>query len=70
MPIGVVAGSKKVMNSFSGAENTPAIFAGGTFNGNPLTMAGGIGALEYLRDNKEKIYPLSLIHISEPTRPY
>ena len=57
MPIGVVAGSKKVMNSFSGAENTPAIFAGGTFNGNPLTMAGGIGALEYLRDNKEKIYP-------------
>ena len=39
MPIGVVAGSKQVMNSFSGAEGTPAIFAGGTFNGNPLTMA-------------------------------
>ena len=57
MPIGVVAGSKQVMNSFSGAEETPAIFAGGTFNGNPLTMAGGIGALEYLRDNKETIYP-------------
>ena len=27
MPIGVVAGSKQVMNSFSGAEETPAIFA-------------------------------------------
>ena len=46
------------MNSFSGAEETPAIFAGGTFRGNPLTMAGGIGALEYLRDNKETILPL------------
>ena len=49
LPIGVVAGSKHVMNTFSGAENTPAIFAGGTFSGNPLTMASGIGALEYLK---------------------
>ena len=57
MPIGVVAGPKKIMNSFSGAEDTPAIFAGGTFSGNPLTMAGGIGALEYLKENKEHIYP-------------
>jgi glutamate-1-semialdehyde aminotransferase len=57
LPIGVVAGSKHVMNTFSGAENTPAIFAGGTFSGNPLTMASGIGALEYLKDNKEEIYP-------------
>ena len=58
MPIGVVAGPKKIMNSFSGADDTPAIFAGGTFSGNPLTMAGGIGALEYLKEkNKEYIYP-------------
>ena len=33
------------MNTFSGADKTPAIFAGGTFSGNPLTMAGGIGML-------------------------
>ena len=57
LPIGVVAGSKRVMNTFSGADKTPAIFAGGTFSGNPLTMAGGIGMLEYLKENKEKIYP-------------
>ena len=57
MPIGIVAGSKKVMNTFSGADDTPAIFAGGTFSGNPLTMAGGIGALEYLKENKDLIYP-------------
>ena len=57
MPIGIVAGSKRVMNTFSGTDDTPAIFAGGTFSGNPLTMAGGIGVLEYLRENKETIYP-------------
>ena len=57
MPIGIVAGSKKVMNTFSGADDTPAIFAGGTFSGNPLTMAGGIGILEYLKENKDLIYP-------------
>ena len=57
LPIGVVAGSKRVMNTFSGAEDTPAIFAGGTFSGNPLTMAAGFGALEYLKDNKDEIYP-------------
>ena len=57
MPIGVVAGSKAVMNTFSGADDTPTIFAGGTFNGNPLTMAGGIAALNYLKENKEEIYP-------------
>ena len=57
LPIGVVAGSKRVMNTFSGSENTPAIFAGGTFSGNPLTMASGIGALEYLKENKADIYP-------------
>jgi glutamate-1-semialdehyde 2,1-aminomutase len=45
------------MNTFSGAEDTPAIFAGGTFSGNPLTMAAGFGALEYLKENKDEIYP-------------
>ena len=57
MPIGVVAGSKSVMNTFSGADNTPTIFAGGTFNGNPLTMVGGIAAIGHLKENQEEIYP-------------
>ena len=57
MPIGVVAGSKRVMNAFSGSDNTPPIFAGGTFNGHPLTMAAGIAILKYLKKNKKEIYP-------------
>ena len=57
MPIGVVAGSKRVMNAFSGSDNTPPIFAGGTFNGHPLTMAAGIAILKHLKKNKKEIYP-------------
>ena len=45
MPIGVVAGNPKwVMKlHFSGADDgSPVIFAGGTFNGHPLsTMVAG-----------------------------
>ena len=57
MPIGVVAGSKHVMNTFSGVDDTPTIFAGGTFNGHPLTMVAGIAILEHLKENQEEIYP-------------
>ena len=57
MPIGVVAGSKRVMNAFSGEDNTPVIFAGGTFNGHPLTMVASIAMLEHLKKNQEDIYP-------------
>ena len=57
MPIGIVAGSKRVMNTFSGVDDTPAIFAGGTFNGHPLTMVAGIAILEHLKENQEEIYP-------------
>ena len=57
MPIGVVAGPRKVMNAFSGTDDTPAIFAGGTFNGHPLTMVAGITILEYLKENQNEIYP-------------
>ena len=57
LPIGAVAGPRTIMNTFSGADGTPAIFAGGTFSGNPLTMAAGIAALDFLKENKEEIYP-------------
>lgn len=57
LPIGVVAGSSRVMNTFSGANGAPMIFAGGTFSGNPLTMAGGVAALEYMDEHKAEIYP-------------
>ena len=73
MPIGVVAGPRKVMNAFSGTDDTPAIFAGGTFNGHPLTMVAGITILEYLKENQNEIYPylhepVSYTHLTLPTK--
>jgi glutamate-1-semialdehyde 2,1-aminomutase len=50
MPVGAVAGPAEVMNTFK------AIFAGGTFSGNPLTMTAGAATLEYLKAHPE-IYP-------------
>ncbi len=57
LPIGAVAGSREVMNCFSGLDGAPWIFSGGTFNGNPLSMAAGIVALTGMRDSKDTLYP-------------
>ena len=45
------------MDTFSGADDAPFIFTGGTFSGNPLTMSAGIAAIQYMKDNKDEIYP-------------
>ncbi|MBT6509151.1 MAG: hypothetical protein HOL02_01750 [Rhodospirillaceae bacterium] len=37
------------------------VFSGGTFSGNPMTMAAGIAAVEYMRDHQEILYP----HLNE-----
>ena len=57
LPIGVVGGRKDIMDTFSGADDAPFIFTGGTFSGNPLTMSAGIAAIQYMKDNKDEIYP-------------
>jgi len=51
-PIGAVTGSAELMKPFdlAGAEN--AIFAGGTFGGNPISMLTGAAVLRYLRENQ------------------
>jgi len=50
MPVGAVAGPADIMNTFK------VIFAGGTFNGNPLTMTAGAAILQYLKEHPD-IYP-------------
>ena len=57
LPIGAVAGRRDIMNCFSGRDEAPWMFSGGTFNGNPLTMAAGIAAVTEMRDNKDALYP-------------
>ncbi len=57
LPIGAVGGRKDIMNTFSGKDNAPYIFTGGTFSGNPLTMSAGVAATTYMRDHQDDIYP-------------
>ena len=58
MPIGALTGRADVMELLGLGKGDPrGVFSGGTFSGNPLTMAAGIAALRYMRDNKETIYP-------------
>ncbi|MEM7016288.1 MAG: aminotransferase class III-fold pyridoxal phosphate-dependent enzyme [Pseudomonadota bacterium] len=57
MPIGAVGGRKDIMNVFSGTDDAPYTFAGGTFGGNPMTMTAGLAAGSYMQAHKDEIYP-------------
>ena len=56
MPIGAIAGRADVMDVFTGLGAQRGIFSGGTFSGNPMTMAAGAAAVGYLKAHPE-IYP-------------
>jgi glutamate-1-semialdehyde 2,1-aminomutase len=56
LPIGLVAGSSKVMNVLKTNKNTLPVFMGGTFSANPLAMSTTKTLLLYLIKNKDKIY--------------
>ncbi len=53
LPVGAITGRADVMNVFTGLAAERGIFSGGTFSGNPLTMAAGAAALEHLKANPE-----------------
>ena len=48
LPVGAVAGRAEVMSVFDHAQGPPALPHGGTFNGNPLSMAAGRAAMELM----------------------
>jgi glutamate-1-semialdehyde 2,1-aminomutase len=56
MPIGAIAGRADVMDVFTGLGAQRGIFSGGTFSGNPMTMAAGTAAVGYMKAHPE-IYP-------------
>lgn len=47
LPVGMVAGTRRIMESV----RRKAVFMGGTFSANPLTIAAGLATLRYLGDN-------------------
>ncbi len=48
LPIGATGGRADVMALLDPTQHPPAIISGGTFSGNPLTMAAGLAAMEQL----------------------
>ena len=54
MPMGVICGSREVMENFS---PTGSVYQAGTLSGNPLSVAAGIALLTELRDRADEIYP-------------
>lgn len=46
LPVGAVGGRAAVMKLLDPSEGAPRVISGGTFSGNPLTMAAGLAAME------------------------
>ena len=51
LPIGVIAGRKKLMEAFGDFTAPRGIFFGGTFSGNPLSISAGLSTLQHLHSN-------------------
>ena len=47
-PVGAVGGKEAVMRVFDPTGDSPAVPHGGTFNGNPVSMAAGLKAMELM----------------------
>lgn len=54
--VGALCGRADIMGLL-GRPGGAGVFAGGTFNGNPLTMAAGVATLRVLRDRQDELYP-------------
>ncbi len=59
LPIGGVAGRSDIMALFQGAagEGGRGIFSGGSFSGNPLSMAAGVALISALEARRDEVYP-------------
>lgn len=55
-PVGALCGPREIMSLFS-RPGARGVFAGGTFNGNPLTMAAGAATLRVLKEKQDTLYP-------------
>ena len=53
LPIGVVAGREDIMRMFLAEDGRQSVFTGGTFTGNPLSMAAGTAAVQYICEHPE-----------------
>ena len=54
--VGALCGRADIMDMFA-RPGARGVFAGGTFNGNPLTMAAGVATLKVLKQHRDELYP-------------
>ena len=58
LPIGALSGRAEVMDLLGKPWGDPkGVFMGGTFSGNPLTMAGGVATLDHMKENQATLFP-------------
>ncbi len=58
LPVGAVGGRADIMALFNALGSDPrGIMSGGTFSGNPLTMAAGVAQIGYLDTHRAQVYP-------------
>jgi glutamate-1-semialdehyde 2,1-aminomutase len=48
LPVGAIAGSRKVMSVFDAGSKRPLLPQGGTFSANPLSMVAGLATMQHL----------------------
>lgn len=51
LPVGATGGKAEIMAVFDPGTKGPRILSGGTFSGNPITMAAGLAAMEALNQD-------------------
>lgn len=56
LPMGVLSGRADIMQVFSPGKHRPSVFTGGTFAGNPLSVAAGVATLTYLSTHRDSFY--------------
>lgn len=59
LPVGAVGGRGDIMALFNsmGQGDPKGIMSGGTFSGNPLTMAAGAAQIGYFDEHRDSLYP-------------
>ena len=62
LPVGALVGKREILERTSPEKKRNKweriLIGGGTFSAHPLTAAAGLAMLRYLKDHREKVYPL------------
>ncbi|MBT6960726.1 MAG: aminotransferase class III-fold pyridoxal phosphate-dependent enzyme, partial [Rhodospirillaceae bacterium] len=73
LPAGALAGRTDIMKALSPTDNRPAVFAGNTFAGNPLSVAASFATLSYLSEHRDTVYgnlEKSAAHLADSLNAY